>query len=136
MDKRQWRAARKIVTATPSGLDVTLRRVAIADLLANGKIPQTLDTLTKRATADGFSVSEAAEFMPLIDEVVRAAVIEPPIGETADDEHITLGELPFEDRMAIFQWANGDATALQPFRAEQNGDVESAHAGDDVSHAA
>jgi hypothetical protein len=130
---KDWRASRQATLTTPSGLVVTVRRVQLVDLIANGGIPQTLDALAKRATEKGFTVTEAMEFMPLINSVVKSAIISPPLADEPDDQHLTLDEVGFEDRMAIFSWANGDATALTSFREQQAGDVESAPAGADVS---
>ena len=45
------------------------------------------------------------------------AVLGHTIGETADDDHITLEELDFEDKLVIFQWTMEATSALKPFRA-------------------
>ena len=40
-------------------------------------------------------------------------------GEMADEQHITLAELPQADKMEIFNWANREAASARPFREEQ-----------------
>lgn len=128
-----WRNKRIETRVLPSGLEVKVRRVVLMDLAANGEIPETLDALVQKATEGGFGIAEVQEFMPLVNVVVTACLIEPSLGEVADDEHVTLNEIPAADRIDIFMWANGAANALRPFRGEQAGDVESAPAGDGVS---
>lgn len=138
MKLREWRKKQQAMeTMTlPGGLEVVLRRVHILDLVASGRIPETLDALVKKATATGFGVEDVMEFLPLINSVATACLVEPAIGEQADETHVTLDEMPLLDRLAIFEWANGAANALRPFRGEQTGVVEPARAGDDLSQPA
>jgi hypothetical protein len=138
MKLNEWRTKRQATTAValPSGLEVQLRQVALLDLVTRGSIPETLDALTKRATGSGFGVADVKEFMPLINIVVQACLVDPPLADEPDDTHITLDELDTLDRMAIFNWANGVANAITPFREEQAGVVEPASGGDGVSQPA
>jgi len=128
MNLRDWREKRSATEelALPSGLTVKLRRFDLIDLVAEGQIPETLDALVRKATSEGFGINEARQFAPLVNAVARACLVEPAIGEQSDDEHITLTEIPFSDRLEIFQWANGAANALQSFRPESASTVEPA----------
>lgn len=129
----EWRATRQRVWSLPAcGLEVTTRKVDLFELVASGQIPETLDALAKRAANVGFGLEDIQEFMPLIDLTVKLCLVAPPLGEQADEAHVLLTEIPISDRMAIFNWANGEATALAPFRSQPPADVEPAPTGDDV----
>ena len=132
MKLSDWRAKRVETRTLPSGLEVQLKKVMLLDLAANGQIPETLDALVQKATANGFGINEVQEFMPLVNVVVKACLVSPQLAEIGDDEHLTLEEIPAADRIDIFTWANGAATALSSFRVEQAGDVESVPVGDGV----
>ncbi len=122
---RAWRATRRAAVTLSSGLEVLLKKVAVLDLAAHGEIPQTLS-----AIADEFvngkteiKLEEFPRFAGLVNAVVCACVIDPPLGEVEDDAHLTLDEIPMEDRIEIFRWANEGASALEPFRAKSEADV-------------
>jgi hypothetical protein len=51
---------------------------------------------------------------------VSIALVAPLIGTVADESHITLEELPNDDKMAVFNFVNREVTALQSFREGQN----------------
>lgn len=128
LDLSAWRAQRQAghPRTLPSGLRVILRGVKLIDLIVAGEIPQTLDALVKKASTEGFGVSDVQEFLPLVNAVTRAALMDPAIADTADETHLTLDEVPIEDRLDIFMWANGGAEAVRPFPAEPPGFVEPA----------
>ena len=52
----------------------------------------------------------------MLDALVSLALVTPLIGDVADDAHITLAELPNDDKMAIFNFVNREVTASQSFR--------------------
>jgi hypothetical protein len=129
----EWRSKSQRTWELPtSGLTVVTRKVDLLTLAGSGGIPQTLNALTERAANQGINIDDLTEFAPLLDATVKACLIEPLIGDVADDLHILLIEIPLADRMAIFTWANGEAEALSSFRQEQGGDVESAPASDGI----
>lgn len=115
----------------PSGLTVTLRDVTMTDLLLTGKLPASFVDMAEDAAKGGASgvdlkelTKNGAEFKAMLDELVRIALVTPLIGEVPDDTHITLDELPTDDKMAIFNFLNREVTALQSFREGQNEPVE------------
>jgi hypothetical protein len=130
VDLATWRAKRAagITRTLPSGLRVRLRPVKLVDLIMLGEIPQTLDALVKRASSEGFGVQDVQQFTPLINAVVKACVIEPPIADVADETHLALSELDFDDRLNVFLFANGTAEAVRPFPVQPTGTVEPAPA--------
>lgn len=123
MKLAEWRAKRDHGEEfeTPSGLIVSLRRVSLFDLAERGAIPAPLAGLVQ-GTLDGkgarLDLAQFPEYAELINLVVAATVVDPPIALEGDDEHLAVAELPMADRLAIFNWANGVAVALQPFRRE------------------
>ena len=110
----------------PSGLPVTLRDVTMTDLLLTGKLPASFVDLAQDAAAKGDSldlkqlVEKGEDFRAMLDALVEIALVTPLIGAVADDSHITLAELPNDDKMAIFNFVNREVTALQSFREGQS----------------
>jgi hypothetical protein len=116
----EWRASLQETITLPSGLGVTLRKVALLDLVAQGKIPTPLLGLIESLSnnpklLNDFKIEDVPQFTAMLDIVVRAAVIDPPLGESADDEHLQVGELTLDDKMMIFNWGNAGTKAIAPF---------------------
>jgi len=122
MNLNDWRALKASgeEAQLPSGLVVTVRRVGLVDLAAQGKIPQTLqpqiDEITAASKAGQTpSVSKVGEMTGILDIVCRACVLGP--------EGLDVAELDFTDKMAIFSWANEVAAGLKTFRGQPVGAV-------------
>ncbi len=148
MNVQEWRAQRKR-TEMPlpeSDLTVTLRKVSLLSLAANGQIPQTLAAAADQLLSDkgaDISLAELRSSAEVINLVVKACVIDPPLVDTEEEatqnpDAVWIGELAFEDRIAIFQWANAKAQvqALKPFRPEPAGAVGPLQLGEPVRPAA
>lgn len=129
MNLQEWRAHRQGNEAftLPSGLEVTLKPVTLQDLVIQGKIPDTLfsaiDDLGERAkkpnALEGLNVTDLAEMAQIMTIVCRAAIVAPT--------ELDVNELPFDDRIAIFNRANQEAAKLAPFPAQRtNGGVVAA----------
>jgi hypothetical protein len=118
----EWRASRLHEMDLPSGLHVTVRDVTMTDLLLTGKLPPAFVDIAQDAATKGDSLDlkefaeKGAEFRVMLDALVEIALVQPLIGASADETHITLEELPNDDKMAIFNFVNREVTALQSFR--------------------
>ena len=123
-DLQAWRERQQAGEAMilPSGLVVTVQRVSLLALATQGKIPQTLvgavqEVLGSKA-GQGMAVKEYPQFAKVLDLVVRVCV-RPTLVDFGDAVCLGLDELPIEDKLAIFSWANAPAEGLRPFRGEQ-----------------
>lgn len=134
MNLQEWRARQQEGEAftLPSGLEVRLKKVALMDLAQAGQIPTTLRApvaeMLKRRPDQSVDLADVEKFGQVLDVVAGACIVEP-----ADLKPAELGST---DKQAIFNWANQVAGKLEPFRRQQNGDVESPFAVGDVPPAA
>ena len=135
-----WRTQRRTTLTLPSGLEAELRRIAVEDLAARGDIPAPLYAQVTALIAGAAPALDLASFpdhAKMIDLVASAALVSPAVAEVADETHITMDELPFADRIAIFNWAQGGAAALAPFPGAASRDgADDPPAGDRVPRAA
>lgn len=122
-----------------SKLEVTLKKVSLTDLLMSGNIPDTLSGLVQQLLKGGGKAVDTGKIFSSLDDmnsvlgmfnlITKLCVISPPVADEPDDDHLGIGELPFEDKQFIFEWANGGANALISFRQESGADDQSAHPG-------
>jgi hypothetical protein len=96
----------------PSRLVVQLRRVSMLDLAEQGQIPTTLkpklNALIRRGRKMQMDLDKLKEFIEVVNLVCAACIVGP--------QGLKVTELPYEDRIAIFNWANQFSGRLQPFR--------------------
>lgn len=139
----EWRASRRHELTLPSGLVVVVRDVDMTDLFVTGMLPDSVIDLANSSSESGKEELELEEVLALVkkngkdfadmmDAFVQAALVEPKVGETADDEHITLAELPMGDKTAIMQFVNRGAEQMRPFRPETGEPVAAVQPGDGV----
>lgn len=121
------------LTLNVSGLEVWVRDASVNDLMLLGKLPQSLlDTILKEAekqkgakeqqeiSIDLNQFASSPDFGKLVDGIAQVCAVEPPIAEIGDDDHLGIAEIPADDRMQIFEWANREVTAnAEKFRPEQ-----------------
>jgi hypothetical protein len=129
----EWRAGQRHELTLPSGLPIILRDVTLTDLAMTGKIPQTLmSDMVSQAGAGNVDLAKyvaSSDFGTLLNELAKLSVVEPPIADVADEEHISVAELNAEDKLAIMEFVNRDAAALQSFRTEPSEPVDFAQPG-------
>jgi len=114
-------------TLPGSSLTVKLKQVGLEDLLFQGEIPDTLSGLVQQAIdGKGKNMSLSGADLPMVLDmmnlVVKAALVWPPVADKGDEDHLGLDELPFVDKEYIFDFCNGGANELRPFRTEPDGE--------------
>jgi hypothetical protein len=117
----EWRVsmARPHDLVLPSGLEVKVRDISLVDLLLAGEIPNTLESfgdipdVTKPNEISREQIEKSSDIMNM---VVTAVLLEPKVGDTPDETHVTLAELRFADKNYILEYVNRDANAVRPFR--------------------
>lgn len=100
-----------------------LKRVGLVDLIAGGRIPDTLSALAAQVVSKSnlkqLSVDDLKQYAEIVNQVVIASAEEPKVTKAAGgDNTLGIGEIDWVDRVQIFNWANGAANALRPFRPE------------------
>jgi len=118
---------------SPSGMEWKLRKVDLAQFVANGSLPMSLAQHINQANEANKGDVEAAfaslewkdqaRMIELVSKVVRYCAVEPRIVETVTDPdmEISFDEVELEDYNAIAKWAmpGGDvADGLDTFRKQ------------------
>jgi hypothetical protein len=128
----EWRKARSDGEpfTLPSGLDVRLRKVTALDLVLQGTLPTTLYAKADAYINErgGIDAEKFVEFEPVINALCVACVVDPKVGLNGEGD-LAVTEIPIEDRLEIFSWANQASGALQKFRPEQSATVDAAQPG-------
>jgi len=127
----EWRASRIKERTLPSGLTVQLRDVTMTDLMFTGKLPESIMKMMTDAAESGSQdldletlAKNTTEFNQMLNTLVEVSLVEPKIGDVADDEHILLAEIPSDDKLDIFQFLNRGAEQLASFREGEKQPVE------------
>lgn len=133
----EWRAKRLHKETLPSGLKVELRDVDLPSIMMEGGIPNTLiETITSEdfqklseEEATSKMMENGTDFTSMMKAIVKAALVKPAIGETADDKHLLYGELTFEDKIFIFNRMNREAAQMTSFREGESEPITDAQPG-------
>ena len=125
----------------PSGNVAKLRKVHLVDLVIQGMIPATLVAEAEALKdADGTALVQDLEkltgFREMLNAVAKATFVEPPVGDEGTDAQLGVDEVPFDDLVHVFNWCNGRARQIEPFRAEPKPGVDAVPDGDGVREAA
>lgn len=131
MNLQAWRKQRTAgeEMELPSGLVVKIKSISLMDLAVQGNVPTPLTGQVNMVMDRGLqniTVEKAREYEEAINLVVKAAIVDPPIGDAATDTMLDVHELPIIDRLAIFRACNKYAESLRPFRQKQKTPVEPA----------
>jgi hypothetical protein len=121
MELEEWRKRRE--EGEPfqldSGLVIYIRNVTLMDLAAQGDIPVPL--MGQAGTvAQGFrtgDLEKVKDTIPLVNLVVKAAVVRPRIEDEPGPGVLGIGELTVAERLSIFGRASRIGS-LTPFRQE------------------
>ncbi len=122
------------VIQLPGGLVARIRTVSMETMVLSGEIPDILTPIAMRTLFKETKLSEigddadvSKEWIELVHLVVPAAMVDPRIApdDIPTDDFLTLSELGWDDKLAIFQLAIMSVDALASFRKIQEEDVES-----------
>ncbi len=154
MDLKTWRANRQVTLQLPSGLTVVLRRVNLIDVVATGKLPAPLLGLVQdlvdeadKGVKPNLELADLPQYGELVEIVVQAAIVDPPIFNEAEleallaegidaeaqvrvrqryaDSHLQVADLSWDDRTEIFNCVSKGAKEIAPF-SKQSGDGQNA----------
>lgn len=121
----KWRANRTHEMTLPSGLVVQVMDVTITDLMFTGKLPPALVDIAEKYAGEGAQeidlkdiVQKVPDFIQFMDALVTICVKDPPVAEHGDEDHIGIDELTGDDKMAIFNFVNGESAEVKPFHDE------------------
>lgn len=116
-----WRSARTASYALRCGLVVTLRKIGLLELAAQGQIPTPLYGQVQaflnreRGESIKIEVGNFREWADTVNLIVMASVVSPPIGYEASDDTIGINEIPVDDRLVIFGWAQQEVAPSARF---------------------
>jgi len=137
MDLKEWREQLGEWATLPSGLRVRYRKsVTLLDLAmkVDGDLPAPLAGVVNQLIEGkdlDVSIEDFAKMAPLINGMAKMALIEPPVADEADDEHLGVTELPATDRLFLFNLLN-EAKRFEKFRSEPDEFADVAQPGDGV----
>ncbi|HAE59366.1 MAG TPA: hypothetical protein DCG54_07630 [Anaerolineae bacterium] len=115
------------ITLGQSNLTVFVRDASITDLMLLGKLPQTLINMIveeadgKDEAVDLSQFAGSDMFGALVNGVVRACVVEPPIEDKPGSDCLGIEEISGDDRMQIFEWANREVAPMAKKFREKSG---------------
>jgi hypothetical protein len=139
MNLQEWRQRGETETL-PSGLAVRYVEVSLLDLAMNGEIPAPLVGVVDRLLNDEEDVEieleDFTQMAPLINNLIKAALVDPPVADEPDATHLGVEELPATDRLFLFNRLHKEAQRLEPFRAGTDEPVDAAPTGDGLRAAA
>ena len=138
----EWRRLRQegYTITLPSGNVATLRPVPLDKLIQKGEIPDYLTPVAARSLwieSESDKIAEDGDlnkkFIELINYIVPLAVIIPAIVENPEDgkEEITIDDVDFMDKVAIFNLAIQPSSVLRSFRDQQEERMASVRDGED-----
>ena len=139
MNLQEWRQRGETVTL-PSGLVVRYVEASLLDLAINGEIPAPLVSMVNQLISgeedSDVAIEDFAQMAPLINNLIKVAVVEPPVADEPDDEHLGVEELPATDRLFLFNLLNAEDQQIEPFRAQAGESVGAVQPGDGLRPAA
>jgi hypothetical protein len=76
--------------------------------------------------------ADFGQYGQVINLVVKACMVEPKVSDEGDETHLAMNELPMEDRLEVFDWANKGVEQIAPFRERAKELLEVVQPGDSV----
>lgn len=116
--------------------------IRLLDLAAAGHIPVALltdlEVIGRQSQADArqAGLEGMPKMVAALDALAIAAFVDPPLARTGDDDHLAVSDIPFMDKLAVFQRLNQEVEPLRAFQPDAGQPDAAAPAGDDLPHAA
>jgi hypothetical protein len=149
---KAWYESQITEVTLPSGNTAHLRHVDLYDLVMQGNIPDALTGLVAKQLGLNKGETEPPDetkkqldslksYNDLLDVTALVSFVEPKLvkdeaDEDLDNDKLWVGRLSVADKNMVFNWANGKAKHIEPFRAEPAAVVGDAQPGENVSPAA
>lgn len=139
---KEWRKTRKegVTITLPSGNTATLVPVALDQLVMNGEIPDFLTSIAAKSLwteTDSAAIPEdndlSSRYLKLIDIIVPLAMLSPKVAILPNEEkgEISIDDIDFVDKVAIFNLAIQPSSVLRNFRKQQEEFMAGVRDGED-----
>lgn len=124
-----------MVIELPSGKFARIRKPDLLVLVKAGKIPNALagkvTEMIKTQKVD-LSKFELDDVTDILNATAKAAFVEPQVTEKPNKDQIAPEDIDFDDRLFVFQYAQGGTKDLDFFRNQQARNVSSVQTSQDV----
>jgi len=134
-DINAWReankAGREAILQLSSGLRIHVKKAALLELVQAGAIPLPLANQVAALYERGITQLDKTtldKVEPVINTIVKTMAVRPKIADQPDDEHIGIKEIEWDDRLAMYGWAQ---RGVAPFRSFPVKSGEQAHSPGD-----
>lgn len=138
----EWRKIRRdgYTVTLPSGNSATLQSIALERLIEKGDIPDYLTPVAAKSLwvetePDSIASNDdlSKKFIELINYIVPLAMVVPAVVSNPDEgrEEITIDDIDFMDKLAIFNLAIQPSSVLRSFRDQQAERMASIRDGED-----
>lgn len=127
----QWKQGE--VVQLPSGFVARLKRPDVIELiLDDGKVPDVLMPLIfgqqvkpgRQPNTEEITPEMLELLVPTLKKMTKACFVEPRISDTPDENSIGVEDVPFADKLWVFQWAiGGQGQTAATFPQKSGGNV-------------
>lgn len=87
----------------PSGARVVVRQPSVFGLVSRGQVPSRVRELLDRAVMPKAKKVSEAEMMEVLNFLVAASYVKPPVSLVPKKGHVLLSRIPDEDRLAVIK---------------------------------
>lgn len=124
----KWRESLIHEMELSNGITIFVHDIDLTDLMLEGNLPDFVLNSANKAAAGGniqidlkqinfeLSQKDMEASKKMLDTIVKLAVIEPPIADVGDEEHLSIREIKLSDKMAILDWVNREVEQIHSFR--------------------
>ncbi len=106
----QWRKSNTKSIVLPSGLEVTIKRLSVSDVLSHGGLSSAMLAQFKELSTAGdgvVDISNLSVVRELYEATAKLVFIDPPIHPVTSDQGVALEDLSDADLGAVFAEVSG-----------------------------